>query len=33
LHQEIFKDAAFRDGEFDTGFMERFLATRASDPS
>ena len=33
LHQEIFKDAAFRDGEFDTGFMERFLAARASDPS
>jgi acetyl-CoA carboxylase biotin carboxylase subunit len=28
LHQEIFKDQAFREGEFDTGFMERFLAAR-----
>ncbi len=28
LHQEIFKDQAFRAGEFDTGFMERFLAAR-----
>ncbi|HEX4032322.1 MAG TPA: acetyl-CoA carboxylase biotin carboxylase subunit [Terracidiphilus sp.] len=28
LHQEIFADAAFRAGEFDTGFMERFLAAR-----
>jgi acetyl-CoA carboxylase biotin carboxylase subunit len=28
LHQEIFKDAGFREGEFDTGFMERFLAAR-----
>jgi acetyl-CoA carboxylase, biotin carboxylase subunit len=31
LHQEIFKDPAFREGEFDTGFMERFLAARAAD--
>jgi acetyl-CoA carboxylase, biotin carboxylase subunit len=31
LHQEIFKDSAFRDAEFDTGFMERFLAARAAD--
>jgi acetyl-CoA carboxylase, biotin carboxylase subunit len=29
LHQEIFADSAFRAGEFDTGFMERFLAARA----
>jgi acetyl-CoA carboxylase biotin carboxylase subunit len=29
LHQEIFQDAGFRDGAFDTGFMERFLAARA----
>jgi acetyl-CoA carboxylase biotin carboxylase subunit len=29
LHQEIFQDAAFRAGDFDTGFMERFLAARA----
>jgi acetyl-CoA carboxylase, biotin carboxylase subunit len=28
LHQEIFADAGFRAGEFDTGFMERFLAGR-----
>jgi acetyl-CoA carboxylase biotin carboxylase subunit len=28
LHQEIFQDPAFRAGEFDTGFMERFLAER-----
>jgi len=26
LHQAIFADAAFRAGEFDTKFMERFLA-------
>src|SRR5579859_852584 len=26
LHQEIFQDARFRAGEFDTKFMERFLA-------
>jgi len=30
LHQEIFQDPAFRAGEFDTGFMERFLAARAT---
>jgi acetyl-CoA carboxylase, biotin carboxylase subunit len=29
LHQAIFSDAGFRAGEFDTGFMERFLAKRA----
>ena len=29
LHQSIFQDANFRAGEFDTGFMERFLAARA----
>jgi acetyl-CoA carboxylase biotin carboxylase subunit len=29
LHQAIFQDAGFRAGEFDTGFMERFLAARA----
>ena len=28
LHQEIFQDEGFRAGEFDTGFMERFLAAR-----
>ncbi len=28
LHQEIFEQANFRAGEFDTGFMERFLAAR-----
>jgi acetyl-CoA carboxylase biotin carboxylase subunit len=28
LHQEIFQDAGFRAGKFDTGFMERFLAAR-----
>jgi acetyl-CoA carboxylase biotin carboxylase subunit len=28
LHQEIFQNAAFRGGEFDTGFMERFLKDR-----
>lgn len=28
LHQDIFKDEAFRAGEFDTGFMERFLVAR-----
>ena len=31
LHQEIFADEGFRAGEFDTKFMERFLAARASD--
>jgi acetyl-CoA carboxylase biotin carboxylase subunit len=29
LHQTIFQDPAFRAGEFDTGFMERFLVARA----
>ncbi len=29
LHQAIFHDEGFRAGEFDTGFMERFLAARA----
>jgi len=29
LHQAIFQDADFRAGEFDTGFMERFLAAQA----
>ena len=29
MHQEIFQDEGFRAGEFDTGFMERFLAARA----
>ncbi len=28
LHQEIFADEDFRDGNFDTKFMERFLARR-----
>ena len=28
LHQEIFEDPGFRAGDFDTGFMERFLASR-----
>jgi acetyl-CoA carboxylase biotin carboxylase subunit len=28
LHQEIFQDSGFREGNFDTGFMERFLAAR-----
>jgi acetyl-CoA carboxylase biotin carboxylase subunit len=28
LHQEIFQNPQFRAGEFDTGFMERFLAAR-----
>jgi acetyl-CoA carboxylase biotin carboxylase subunit len=30
LHQEIFQDEGFCAGEFDTGFMERFLAARAA---
>src|SRR6202453_3466621 len=30
LHQEIFQDAAFRAGDFDTGFVERFLAARTA---
>jgi len=29
MHQEIFADPEFRAGEFDTKFMERFLARRA----
>ncbi len=29
LHQAIFQDEDFREGKFDTGFMERFLAKRA----
>ena len=29
MHQEIFADEGFRAGEFDTKFMERFLANRA----
>jgi acetyl-CoA carboxylase biotin carboxylase subunit len=29
MHQEIFADADFRAGNFDTKFMERFLAKRA----
>jgi len=29
LHQEIFADPDFRAGNFDTKFMERFLASRA----
>ena len=28
LHQEIFQDPGFRAGEFDTKFMERFLAQK-----
>jgi acetyl-CoA carboxylase biotin carboxylase subunit len=30
LHQAIFQDAGFRAGEFDTKFMERFLAKEES---
>ena len=30
LHQEIFADEDFRAGNFDTKFMERFLARRQS---
>jgi acetyl-CoA carboxylase biotin carboxylase subunit len=29
LHQEIFADADFRSGNFDTSFMEKFLANRS----
>ncbi len=29
LHQEIFADPDFRAGDFDTKFMEHFLAKRA----
>jgi acetyl-CoA carboxylase biotin carboxylase subunit len=32
LHQRIFQDADFREGKFDTGFMERFLA-RSAEPA
>src|SRR5580700_2947325 len=30
LHQEIFAEEAFRAAQFDTGYMERFLAARAA---
>ena len=30
LHQAIFADTGFRAGEFDTGFMEGFLAKRST---
>jgi acetyl-CoA carboxylase biotin carboxylase subunit len=30
LHQAIFADAGFREGEFDTKFMERFLARESA---
>ncbi len=30
LHQAVFQDAGFRAGEFDTGFMERFLERSSS---
>ena len=29
LHQAIFADPGFRAGEFDTKFMEKFLAAKA----
>jgi acetyl-CoA carboxylase biotin carboxylase subunit len=29
LHQAIFQDPGFRAGDFDTSFMERFLAREA----
>jgi acetyl-CoA carboxylase biotin carboxylase subunit len=29
LHQAIFQDPGFRAGEFDTKFMENFLARKA----
>jgi acetyl-CoA carboxylase biotin carboxylase subunit len=29
LHQAIFADGGFRAGEFDTKFMEEFLAKKA----
>jgi acetyl-CoA carboxylase biotin carboxylase subunit len=28
LHQAIFQDAEFKAGEFDTGYVERFLAAQ-----
>ena len=31
LHQEIFQNSDFREGKFDTGFMERFLAARVGE--
>ncbi|MGB6831375.1 MAG: acetyl-CoA carboxylase biotin carboxylase subunit [Terracidiphilus sp.] len=31
LHEEIFADEDFQAGQFDTGFMERFLAKRSGD--
>jgi acetyl-CoA carboxylase, biotin carboxylase subunit len=31
MHQAIFADAGFRAGEFDTKFMERFLAKKAEE--
>ena len=31
LHEAIFADEGFRAGEFDTGFMERFLAARVEE--
>jgi acetyl-CoA carboxylase, biotin carboxylase subunit len=30
LHEEIFADEEFQAGQFDTGYMERFLAKRAT---
>ena len=30
LHQAVFADTGFRAGEFDTGFMEGFLAKRST---
>src|SRR5690348_6985310 len=33
LHKEIFENADFRAGKFDTAFMERFLAARAEEQS
>jgi acetyl-CoA carboxylase biotin carboxylase subunit len=33
LHQAIFADDGFRAGEFDTGFMERFLANQSQKSS
>jgi acetyl-CoA carboxylase biotin carboxylase subunit len=31
MHQAIFQDPAFRAGEFDTKFMERFLAAKGGE--
>jgi acetyl-CoA carboxylase, biotin carboxylase subunit len=33
LHQAIFQDRGFRAGDFDTKFMERFLAREEQDPT